>query len=111
MVIFFVAFSQNLNFSSISSAKLISSTSSTTGSLPNCQAFVQPFENTEKEGTRARRAATMVELGCAVSNRSKGGFFFRKCHSFFESSNFPPKNIPKNCPELELEIQNNPPTT
>ena len=64
---FFVAFSQYLNFSSISSAKLISSTSSTTGSLPNCQAFVQPFENTEKEGTRARRAATMVELGCVVS--------------------------------------------
>ena len=69
MGIFFVAFSQNLNFSSISSAKLISSTSSTTGSLPNCQAFVQPFENTEKEGTRARRAATMVELGCVVSTR------------------------------------------
>ena len=76
---FFVAFSQYLNFSSISSAKLISSTSSTTGSLPNCQAFVQPFENTEKEGTRARRAATMVELGCVVSTRSsyytRSGFY------------------------------------
>ena len=52
--------------SSISSAKLISSTSSTTSSPPNCQAFVQPFENTEKERTRARQTVETTQPNSTI---------------------------------------------
>ena len=60
-----------------------------------------------RENERQRINEVYINLNCygkllKLKKLGKGGFFFRKCDSFFKSPNLQKKDFPKNYPELEI---------